>query len=126
MSADTDTDTQPGTDEVTHLRPYAASGGRTEPRHTLRLDTELEAGSQSPDGVLSAELDTLLVLCRARPSTVTELAGTIRQPVLVTKILISDLLDSGLLLISLAPSPDHTDPSLLEAVLVGLHNLKIA
>ncbi|MFE4829889.1 DUF742 domain-containing protein [Streptomyces sp. NPDC056672] len=104
------------------LRPYAVTGGRTSPRHELRLESELVAGSRSPERPLGVEAQAVVALCRERPRPVVEIAGIVRQSVLVTKIVVSDLLDSGALEIALPADiePDH--PNVLEAVLVGLRN----
>lgn len=98
------------------VRPYLVTGGRTEARYVLRLESLLAAapppsapgnGASAPrrpadgsvDGseggaVLPPEADQVLELCRARRHTsVAEIAAWIGQPVQVAKILIGDLLD---------------------------------
>jgi Protein of unknown function (DUF742) len=52
--------------------------------------------------------------------SVAEIAATLQQPVQVTKIVLSDLIDSGALIIAVPDtSSDPTDVHLLEAVLAS-------
>lgn len=106
--------------DVQEVRPYAVTGGRTEPRHRMRLASLLRARREAPLG-LTPEAERALALCRGEARSVAEIAGTLAQPVLVTKILLSDLIDSGALVLALTTAkPD--DPSILEAYLAGLRN----
>jgi Protein of unknown function (DUF742). len=70
--------------------------------------------------VLGPEHTTALGLCHG-PTSVAEIAAHLRLPAVVTKVLLSDLVDCGALT---ARQPRHhhdsTDRSLLEAVLDGL------
>lgn len=114
------------------VRTYTLTGGRTRPRHLLRLETVLEPGPSRPGPGLPFECEQILVLCRQRRRALTELAGTIGRPVSAVRILVSDLLDTRALRVCV-PAADSAyvpsshpaagnDPSvfLLEAVLAGL------
>ncbi|GGZ73454.1 DUF742 domain-containing protein [Streptomyces echinoruber] len=114
------------------VRTYTLTGGRTRPRHRLRLETVLELGPGRPGPALPLECEQILVLCRIRRRSVAELAGTLGRPVSAVRILVSDLLDTRALRVPVPaadsayiPSSDPAagnDPSvkLLEAVLAGL------
>ncbi|MBA0052298.1 DUF742 domain-containing protein [Streptomyces sp. AJS327] len=104
-------------------RPYTASGGRTEAAAGLDLMTLVSAVGSAPPHDLGPDHVQLLDLCRG-PVSVAELAARARQPVVVAKVLLSDLADRGAV-VTRAPvaaplGPDPTDRQLLEAVLDGL------
>ncbi|MFJ3363581.1 DUF742 domain-containing protein [Streptomyces anthocyanicus] len=111
-------------EESSFVRTYAVTGGRSQPRHPLALETTLEAGRgrSGPDQV--EECRQIIALCRERQRTVAELAGRLGRPVTAVKVLLSDLLDADALVLPVtAPyssSDDGKDPQLLTAVVVGL------
>ncbi|MFJ4713436.1 DUF742 domain-containing protein [Streptomyces sp. NPDC088785] len=102
------------------VRPYTVSNGRTRPTTSLDLLTLVRATGTTPPGYLGPEHGQALDLC-ARPTSVAEIAGHLKLPAVVTKVLLSDLVDSGA--VTAKPPTLHenpTDRSLLEAVLDGL------
>ncbi|MFJ4983693.1 DUF742 domain-containing protein [Streptomyces sp. NPDC088732] len=101
------------------VRPYAITGGRTRPRHALRLVSLVAAGPVSPGGRLGPEAERALNLCAREPQSVAEIAAHLRQPVQVAKVLLSDLLDSGALTLAASAAGDP-DVHILERLLVGL------
>ncbi|WP_301175524.1 DUF742 domain-containing protein [Actinomadura geliboluensis] len=108
------------------LRPYMVTGNRTRPRHGMDLDTVLTATARPvPDETLQLVAAQALRLCRGRQRTLAEVAATIRQPALVAKIIVSDLIDCGAL--AAHNRADATVPSrhLLETVLAGLNALDV-
>ncbi|MFI1401106.1 DUF742 domain-containing protein [Streptomyces sp. NPDC020681] len=106
------------------LRPYALTGGRTRPNHVMDLASLVKVRRPAPRERVSPETDLVLDLCRREPRSVAEVAATLRQPVQVTKILLSDLIDTGLLTIPLSTRiADPTDPRILEQLLDGLQKL---
>ncbi|MFC4642333.1 DUF742 domain-containing protein [Streptomyces vulcanius] len=127
LAARTDTDTS------SFVRNYTLTGGRTRPRYPLSLETELEPGSGRPGPGLPEECRQILALCQQRRRSVTELAGTIRRPVATVRVLLSDLLDTGALVVPVTTG--YTEPAdksplgprptrqLLEALSVGLAKL---
>lgn len=110
---------------ATHgLRPYMLTGGRTQPRHTLRLDSLLLTRPAPEGSHVPPEGEQVLLLCSGAPRSVAELAARIRQPVQVTKILASDLVEVGALFTPEPITADlSSDTELLGALLVGLRRL---
>ncbi|MFD4628569.1 DUF742 domain-containing protein [Streptomyces sp. NPDC058284] len=102
------------------IRPYTVSNGRTRPTSQLDLLSLVMATGATPLGYLGPEHATALGLCEA-PTSVAEIAAQLKLPAVVTKVILSDLLDCGSLT-QKAPDFYHnpTDRSLLEAVLDGL------
>ncbi|KUH38134.1 MULTISPECIES: DUF742 domain-containing protein [Streptomyces] len=102
------------------IRPYTVSGGRTRPTAALDLLSQVMATGAAPPAPLGPEHSVALGLCDG-PTSVAEVAAHLRLPAVVTKVLLSDLVDCGALT-ARAPRYDHhtTDRSLLEAVLDGL------
>ncbi|MGW4224182.1 DUF742 domain-containing protein [Streptomyces bauhiniae] len=102
------------------VRPFTVSNGRTEPSVALDLISQVMATGVSPLGYLGPEHAQALDLSRV-PVSVAEVAAHLRLPAVVTKVLLSDLLDCGALTTK-PPAFRHnpTDRSLLEAVLDGL------
>ncbi|WP_406482857.1 DUF742 domain-containing protein [Streptomyces sp. NBC_01615] len=102
------------------VRPYTVSNGRTRPTTALDLLSQVMATGATPLGYLGPEHSQALELCRL-PVSVAEMAAHLKLPAVVTKVLLSDLVDCGALTTK-PPSFHHnpTDRSLLEAVLDGL------
>lgn len=105
------------------VRPYTVSNGRTKPSAQFDLMTLVMATGVVPESYLGPEHSRLLTLCGG-PVPVAEVAAQIEQPVVVAKVLLSDLLDCGAITCR-TPTPvtmgaDPTDRDLLEAVLNGL------
>ena len=110
------------------VRPFTITRGRTSSRRRdLALITVVMsavAGDEEPRPGLEPEHRKILAQCRA-PSVVAEVAAALDLPVSVTKILIADLIDSGLLT-SRAPAQGTRggwDMNLLKAVRDGLEQL---
>ena len=102
------------------IRPYTVSGGRTRPTAELDLLSLVMATGAALQMYLGPEHSEVLGRCRT-PTSVAEIAGQLRLPVAVTKILLSDLMDSGAITVRPRHSFDSPgDCSLLEAVLDGL------
>jgi len=101
------------------VRPYAVTNGRTSP--TLKLDllsmvvaTGYVMNSLEPDHLY------VLGLCQ-HPSSVAEIAARLRLPAVVTKVLLSDLVDCGAVRAAAPGSAsDLSNRILLERLLDGL------
>ena len=108
-------------DDVRAVRPYAVTGGRTSP--SMQLDLVSMVVVTGSDARVDCEHEQVIGLC-GRPVSVAEIAATLRLPVAVTKVLVSDLLDWGALGTS-GPltMADVADRDLLERVLDGLQRL---
>ncbi len=107
-------------DEGRLVRPYTVSNGRTTPTASLDLLSMVLAIGDPDVSRLEPDHATVLVMCR-QPVSVAEIAARLRLPAAVTKVLLSDLIDSGAVATH-APGPaaDPTDLLLLERVLDGL------
>ncbi|MFE7182045.1 DUF742 domain-containing protein [Streptomyces erythrochromogenes] len=108
------------------MRPYTASGGRTRPGIALDLLSLMTATGVRPRVPLGAEHTLALRLCAGSAAvTVAELAGQLRLPAAVVKVLLSDLMDCGAVMAQSPRFPGAAsfaadDQSLLLAVLDGL------
>jgi Protein of unknown function (DUF742) len=111
------------------VRPYALTGGRTQPTSGKVLDliTVLAAARNAriPDDPvgLSPEQRRILGLCR-RPATLADVASATALPVGVVRVLLADLIMQGRITI-IEQRPDGEQPStdLLKEVLHGLRAL---
>ncbi|WP_435609548.1 DUF742 domain-containing protein [Streptomyces sp. C10-9-1] len=102
------------------IRPYTVSGGRTRPTTALDLLSLVMATGSAPQGHLGPEHSLALGLCHG-PTSVAEISAHLRLPAVVTKVLLSDLVDCGAVTARAPRAHDtSTDRSLLEAVLDGL------
>ncbi|HZA83581.1 MAG TPA: DUF742 domain-containing protein [Actinomycetes bacterium] len=106
------------------LRPYAMTEGRTEPTGAdLAIEDLVGAAAGPPPSWLSFEHQAVAVACRETLS-VAELAARVDLPLGVTRVLVGDLADQGVVTVHRAPS--HTGGpglALLEQVLQGLQRL---
>lgn len=122
------------------VRPYAMTRGRTrassgEPLDLIALVTAATAaaaaargaqagGSVLADQALAPEHAEILRRCRRTSESVAELATGLDLPVGVVRVLISDLLDAGLVRVSRPlPAYDLHDDSTLREVIDGLRAL---
>ena len=108
-------------DTASIVRLFEVTGGRTRARHHLSLHTVLGPGRRSPRPGLSEESARIVELCGQRHRPLAELAGTLALPVTVVSVLVSDLIDAGVLAL---PIPDRrsagSDLQLLQAISAGL------
>jgi hypothetical protein len=103
------------------VRPYAMTSGRTQPSTPLDLMSMVRAtgrGMVTPRQ-LGVEHAKALELCE-KPTSVAEIAGVLRRPVTVTKVVLSDLIELGVVIAKFTPSEYSNDPAILEAVIDGL------
>jgi Protein of unknown function (DUF742) len=102
------------------VRPYAVTNGRTSPSLNLDLMSMVVATGTGITSVLEPDHVYVLGLCE-RPASVAEIAARIRLPAVVTKVLLSDLVDCGAVRTA-APrtATDASDLNLLEKLLDGL------
>ncbi|MFD9355265.1 DUF742 domain-containing protein [Streptomyces sp. NPDC060031] len=113
------------------MRPYTASGGRTRPAVALDLLSLVTATGARPRAPLGTEHTLALRLCAgAAAVSVAEVAGQLRLPAGVVKVLLSDLMEHGAVTAQAprfpfpggvgGPAFAADDQSLLLAVLDGL------
>jgi hypothetical protein len=102
------------------VRPYTVSNGRTRPTSKLDLLSMVMSTGRMPQGHLEPDHARALGLCGS-PTTVAEVAAHLKLPAVVTKVLLSDLVDCGAVS-TRAPgaAADPTDRFVLEAILDGL------
>ena len=105
------------------VRPYAVSDGRTSPANKLDMLSMVMATVSAPTIEMDPDHALALAICD-QPTSVVEIAASLRLPAAVTKIIISDLMDSGAV-ITRSPGAftAHPEQSLLQAVLDGLQKL---
>ena len=103
------------------VRPHVVTGGRAHPtRNIFDLVTLVIGVRDEPTG-LSPEKCRVVRLCRGGSLSVAEIAAHLELPVGVTKVLLSDLVDSGHVT-TRAPAAQAQMPEyrLLQEVLDGL------
>lgn len=113
------------------VRPYAMTGGRTQPGPTgvrfdlIALVTLDPAAPAVDDGIaLGPEHRTLVDLCRPETQSVAELAAGADLPVGVVRVLLGDLLELGCVTISRpVPPAQLPDERILREVIEGLRAL---
>ncbi|MFF7236970.1 DUF742 domain-containing protein [Streptomyces collinus] len=113
------------------VRPYAMTGGRTQPGPTgvgfdlialVTLDPAAPAADD--DTALGPEHLALIELCRTETQSVAELAADADLPVGVVRVLLGDLLELGRVTISRPVPPAHLpDERILREVIEGLRAL---
>jgi hypothetical protein len=107
------------------VRPYAMVRGRTRPvTRELHLVTQVRAKRATSDvSSLSVEHRELLELCR-KPLSVAEVAAYLDVPLIVVKVLLSDLIERGDVLVQdLSRIAEIPDRDLLQAVLDGVRGI---
>jgi hypothetical protein len=110
------------------VRPYAVTGGRTEPAdgEVLDLITIVVAGQGSMDSdpiEFSPEHRRIVSLCR-NPATVADVASDTALPLGVVRVLLADLIQSGRIkVLRQRPAGQQPSTDLLREVLHGLRAL---
>jgi hypothetical protein len=108
------------------VRPYAITGGRTRAAEStlelVAMVTTTERGLAMVDQVTGEHLQ-IVQRCR-RPLSIAELSAHLNIPLGVGRVLVSDLLAQGLVVVR-RPAPRHrmSDEALLEKVMNGLRQL---
>ena len=104
------------------VRPYVITNGRGLPDNDqFNLITLVTTSDQPRPGHLDPEKHSLLDLCAGGLLSVAEIAGYLKLPIGIIKVLLSDLSSEGYLVVR-APVPPAqlVDVSVLEEVLNGL------
>lgn len=108
------------------VRPFVITNGRTAPDIDLALVSLVRASGRTARQ-LDPVLADVLRHC-ARPAAVVEIAARCGQPIVITKILLSDLIQQGAVYIVDAlgmPAVSATEDEMLEALLRGLKKLPV-
>jgi hypothetical protein len=106
------------------VRPYAVARGRTRPtRHDLEMTTLVLSANTDRHVNVDREYSHILQMCR-RPLSIAEVSATLNLPLVVVKVLLSDLIDWGLIIFRSPPrTSDVPRIELLQAVLDGIRKL---
>jgi Protein of unknown function (DUF742) len=120
-----------GSDPGPLIRPYALIGGRTTAsRSDLAIEDLVTADASGPSAMASSLPDehrAIMSLCAGVTISVAEVAARLHVPLGVTRILVGDLADQGLLRIHRAEAglaaDGRPDTHLLKRVLARLYAL---
>jgi hypothetical protein len=110
------------------VRPYALTGGRTEPADGEVLDliaivVALDKAPGRAGSTLTPEHRRILRLCR-QPATVADIASDIALPLGVVRVLLADLIHQGQVkVLPNQPTGEQPRAELLREVLHGLRAL---
>jgi hypothetical protein len=113
-------------DDVTLLRPYLMTSGRTKPvDHTLEIEAQVmtsRLGAAShPD--LTFERRDIISLCRETRS-VAEVAALLKLHIGVARVLVADLAAAGYVVIRRPEAKLPQDLRMIERVIRGLESLR--
>jgi Protein of unknown function (DUF742) len=107
------------------VRPYAVTGGRTQPRYQLQIEAMVAASHYGARdlSVLAPECQAILGFCRDWRS-VAEISAVLRLPLGVARVLVADMAVEGLVRVhQIDHAHGRPDLNLLERVLSGLRKL---
>lgn len=106
------------------VRPFFLAGGRARPtRHDLELISLVVATTRDARTELGPEHAEIVRLCQ-QPQSVAEVSAKIDLPIVVVKVMLSDLIERGYLVFRSPPTTtDIPSPQLLQAVLDGIRRL---
>lgn len=108
------------------VRPYSWTGGRTRPVQELAVETLVSTSDEGRNvaAICSAEHAAIAELCMEIRS-VAEVAAHLSLPLGVVRVLLADLVDTGLVHVHRNPTGwgNLPDLSLMERVLEGLYRL---
>lgn len=107
------------------VRPHVITGGRAHPTRNIFDLVTLVVATRTPAVGLSPEKRRVLELCQGGALSVAEVSGHLSLPVSVTKVLLSDLVDSGHIATRAAAAAEAPlpDSQVLQEVLDGLRAL---
>lgn len=110
--------------ESSLIRPYSLTGGRTRPsRKDLTMTSQVVAVPSMESGELDQELELILSVC-ARPVSVAEVASRSGFALGVLRVLLSDLVDQGRVMVRTCDWEHHRpDTRMLRSVLDRMREL---
>jgi Protein of unknown function (DUF742) len=113
----------PRSDPEPVVRPYALTRGRTKPQHAYPFEALVVTSitGERYDPARTPEAHAICTMC-TRSRSVAEIAANLRVPIGVTRVIVGDLADAGLVLVH-GQSDDAPNADLLERVLGGLRKL---
>lgn len=106
------------------VRPYLLAGGRSRPsQRNLEMITLVVAVTEHIAEPIGPEHEQIMGICRT-PSSVAEVSARTHLPMVVVKIMLSDLIERGHIIYRSPPTAaDTPSPELLQAVLDGILRL---
>jgi hypothetical protein len=110
---------------ATYIRPYAWTGGRTRSNHQLELETLVSTSELCQTFRLERlEHQSIADLCR-HPRSVAEVGAILGVPLGVTRVLLGDMADLGLITVhrTITNNGGASHLILMERVLSGLRRL---
>lgn len=109
------------------VRSYTWTGGRTRSStYEFQLETLVSAQEAPRPGTpIRLEHQSIVDLCRGRPRSVAEVGALLSVPVGVTRVLLADMAELGLITVHQTVSESGSAPNmvLMERVLSGLRRL---
>lgn len=102
------------------VRPHVITGGRAHPTRDTVDVVSLVTSAHGQTAGLSPEKRRLMRLCRGGSLSVAEVAAHLALPVSVTKVLLSDLVESGHITAATVPRSRQPEIEILQEVLDGL------
>lgn len=108
-----------GQGNYNRVRPYLVTGGRVEATQPLDHLSYLESTGRLKPTELEIDHAIVLAYC-AQPRAIVEIAGLVKQPTAVVKILAADLLQLYAVTIKETLEVTTVDVDLLERVINGL------
>jgi Protein of unknown function (DUF742) len=112
-------------DDEDRVRPYLITTGRTSTEDmTVEMQTVVVSAAEAevspgPGPTRTVEHARIVELCR-KPHSVAELAAGLRVPLGVARVLVADLLSSGLLATGPSAPQQATDVPFLERLIAGV------
>jgi hypothetical protein len=101
-------------------RPYVATGGRTAPTAKLDIVTLLRSTGKVSIAHVGDDQARVLLLLQQRPMAVAEVSAHMKLPMMVVKVLVSDLLNMHAVQAIPPKLPAADDTDVLNALLLGL------
>lgn len=110
--------------ETSLIRPYSLTDGRTRPsRSDLSLAAQVVSVPAVEEPQVDTELQEILTMC-VHPLSVAEVAARAALPLGVARILMSDLLDQGLLMVhEVGPTDERPSLGTLRLVLERIREI---
>ncbi|MFE0173167.1 DUF742 domain-containing protein [Streptomyces sp. NPDC059002] len=107
------------------VRPYVRTDGRVRANPDVRLETVVLAASGSTEGLGADARQVMGLFARAEGGglAVADIAAALEFPPSTVRILVSTLIDEGMLTRPVAASDDQPETDLLQEVLRGLRAL---
>ncbi len=116
-----------GEPEITLLRPYLMTAGRSEPvDHTIEIEAQVLtvplAERRAATG-LSFESRDIVALCH-QPMSVAEVAARLHLHLGVARVLVADLVAVGHVTVRRPAAAQHTNLNMIERVIRGLEAIR--